>query len=162
MLSIKDGNAVMQAFSSADEILDFAISKEDLSIQFYRDLATRVDEPHMRQLLEEFAMEEVVHKEKLLLVKTNKLLLPVEDKIFDLRVDRYATGANHSQNPNYQNALLMAMEREKVAFKMYTDLAAITEDESLSGIFTALAQEEAKHKLRIELEYEKYFPHKSE
>lgn len=152
----------MQAFSSADEILDFAISKEDLAIQFYRDLATRIDKPHMRSIFEEFAMEEVVHKEKLLLVKTNKLLLPIEDKILDLRVDRYITDANYSQDTDYQNALLMAMEREKVAFNLYTDLAAITEDETLSGIFTALAQEEAKHKLRIEHEYEKYSPNTPE
>jgi rubrerythrin len=152
----------MQAFSSADEILDFAISKEDLAIQFYKDLAERIDKPHMRQLFEEFAMEEVVHKEKLLLVKANKLLLPIEDKIVDLRVDRYVTDANYSPDTDYQNALLIAMEREKVAFNLYTGLAEIIEDENLSGIFSALAQEEAKHKLRIEHEYEKYSPDKPE
>jgi rubrerythrin len=37
---------------------------------------------------------------------------------------------------------------------MYTDLAATVDDESLRETFLALAQEEAKHKLRFEVEYD--------
>ena len=48
----------------------------------------------------------------------------------------------------------MAMKAEKAAFKLYTDLAAATDDDGLKQIFLDLAQEEAKHKLRFELEYD--------
>jgi rubrerythrin len=54
----------------------------------------------------------------------------------------------------YQEALLFAMKSEKAAFIMYTKLAEVTDDSSLAKVFLSLAQEEAKHKLRFELEYD--------
>jgi rubrerythrin len=48
------------------------------------------------------------------------------------------------------------MKREKTAFKLYSDLAAIIQDANLRKVFLSLAQEEAKHKLRFELEYDEH------
>ena len=48
----------------------------------------------------------------------------------------------------------MAMKAEKAAFKLYNDLAEATDDENLRSVFLSLAQEEAKHKLRFEIEYD--------
>ena len=48
------------------------------------------------------------------------------------------------------------MKKEKAAFKLYTDLSEKAGDESLRSFFLALAQEEAKHKLSFELEYDDY------
>jgi len=55
---------------------------------------------------------------------------------------------------DYQQALIVAMKREKAAFKLYIDLAAAVEAQELRDTFLALAAEEAKHKLRFELEYD--------
>jgi rubrerythrin len=46
------------------------------------------------------------------------------------------------------------MKKEKAAFKLYTDLATSVSDENLRSVFKMLAQEEAKHKLRFEIEYD--------
>jgi rubrerythrin len=46
------------------------------------------------------------------------------------------------------------MKAEKAAFTMYTKLAELTDDPSFTRIFRSLAQEEAKHKLRFEIEYD--------
>ena len=54
---------------------------------------------------------------------------------------------------SFQDALVLAMKREKKAFKLYHDLSEIAPND-LKDTFLALAQEEAKHKLRIELEYD--------
>ena len=51
-------------------------------------------------------------------------------------------------------ALILAMKKEKVAFKLYTDLAAAVSSADLKNTFLSLAQEEAKHKLRFEVEYD--------
>ena len=48
----------------------------------------------------------------------------------------------------------VAMKKEKAAFRLYTDLAASTDDADLKATLLLLAQEEAKHKLRFELEYD--------
>jgi rubrerythrin len=54
----------------------------------------------------------------------------------------------------YQEALLFAMKSEKAAFTLYTKLAEVADDAALARIFQSLAQEEAKHKLRFEVEYD--------
>ena len=46
------------------------------------------------------------------------------------------------------------MKREKASFRLYSDLAASVDDEDLKQTFLALAHEEAKHKLRFEVEYD--------
>ena len=55
---------------------------------------------------------------------------------------------------DYQHVLILAMKREKAAFKLYTDLAAAVDDAGIKAAFESLAQEEAKHKLRFEVEYD--------
>ena len=57
-------------------------------------------------------------------------------------------------NLNYRDALVLAMKKEKAAFKLYSILAECMNDQVLKTTFLALAQEEAKHKLRFELEYD--------
>jgi rubrerythrin len=49
------------------------------------------------------------------------------------------------------------MKQEKAAFRLYTDLAASTDDDAVRDLFLGLAQEEAKHKLRFEVEYDEDF-----
>ena len=147
----------MKYFGSVDEILDFAISEEEAAAEFYRNVAENMDKPWMRQVFEEFAMEEMVHKQKLLLVKEKKLLLPAEDKIMDLRISDYLVDTKPGEEQEYQQALILAMNKEKSAFRLYNDLAAFTEDSTLQSLLLSLAQEEAKHKLRVEVEYDKHF-----
>ena len=47
-----------------------------------------------------------------------------------------------------------ALPTEKVAFRLYLDLADQVENEDQKALFLSLAQEEAKHKLRFEIEYD--------
>jgi rubrerythrin len=144
----------VKAFGSVDEILEFAIGKEEESARFYEDLARRVERPSMRQVFEDFAGEERGHKEKLLAVKGGKLLLPAADKVMDLKLADYLTDVEASPALDYQEALVLAMKEEKAAFRLYSDLASATEDETLRATLLALAQEEARHKLRFEIEYD--------
>jgi len=46
------------------------------------------------------------------------------------------------------------MKAEKAAFILYTDLALATDDPGLKETLLRPAQEEAKHKLRFEIEYD--------
>lgn len=55
---------------------------------------------------------------------------------------------------DYQDALIVAMHREKMAFKLYSKMAEMTKNKNMKDTFKALAQEEAKHKLRLEMIYD--------
>lgn len=56
----------------------------------------------------------------------------------------------------YADALVLAMKKEKAAFKLYTTLSLRVDNIELKAVFQSLAVEESKHKLRFELEYDEY------
>jgi rubrerythrin len=146
----------MQQWKSVDEILDFAIGQEEQAAKFYIDLAGRMDRPWMSKIFKDFSKEEEGHKRKLLEVKAGKKLLSAAQKVLDLKIGDYLTDVEPGPDLDYQQALVVAMKKEKKAFKMYTDLAEATDDANLQNVFLSLAQEEAKHKLRFEIEYDDF------
>jgi rubrerythrin len=141
-------------FKSVDDVLDFAIAREEEAASFYKDLATKMSNPHTKQLFELFSKEEMGHKLKLLNIKDDKSLIPVEKEIRSLSLADYLVDIEVTPQMNYQEALIVAMKKEKAAFKLYNDLASATNEPSVRAIFQILSQEEAKHKLRFEIEYD--------
>jgi rubrerythrin len=146
----------MQQWKSVDEILDFAIGQEEQAAEFYTGLAGKMDRPWMSEIFKEFAKEEMWHKTKLLEVKSGKRLIASEQKVLDLKIGDYLVDVEPTDHMDYQQALVVAMKKEKKAFKIYIDLAAATDDANLKTVFMSLAQEEAKHKLRFEIEYDDF------
>jgi rubrerythrin len=141
-------------FASVNDILEFAIAREEESHQFYASLSTRMERPWMQDVFEQFAQEELGHKAKLQRVREGKRLLSVEAKVLDLKIADYLVTGEVSEDMDYQQALIVAMKKEKAAFKLYTDLAGRVDDAVLKSMFLGLAQEEARHKLCFEVEYD--------
>jgi rubrerythrin len=139
---------------TANEILDFAIEREQEAVDFYTDLAQKVKAAAMRDVFVQFAKEERGHKAKLEGVKIGKKLLGGSGAVLDLKIADYLVAEEPGPDLDYQGALILAMKKEKAAFKLYTNLAERTGDPALRELFLGLAQEEAKHKLRFELEYD--------
>ena len=142
--------------NTIEEILDFAIEKEQQAADFYTDLAGRVDKPQMKKVFEGFSKEELGHKSKLLNVKEGKFAMPAQQKVLDLGIGDHLVEVELKADIDFQDALILAMKAEKAAFKLYTELAEATDDENAKKLFLSLAQEEAKHKLRFEIEYDDY------
>ena len=137
-----------------DKILDFAIEQEEKAASFYNDLANRTEHEHMKKAFAGFAEEERGHKAKLLSIKSGGQLLPLGQRVADLRIGDYLEDVRLSADLDYQQALILAMKAEKAAFKLYHDLAAAADDPALKQTLLGLAEEEAKHKLRFEIEYD--------
>ena len=142
-------------FDSVDAVLDFAINNEQNAYEFYMDLAGRMENPGMAKVFKDFAREEAGHKAKLIGIKKGKTLEPARAKVLDLKIGDYLVEEEDpSEVFDYQGALILAMKKEKKAFQLYTDLAGATDDPGLTDVMLNLAQEEAKHKLRFEIEYD--------
>ncbi len=141
-------------FKSVEEILDFAIGKEEEAHEFYMDLAERINKPHVQEMFKKFAQEELGHKAKLLAAKEGKTLKRSESKILDLKIGDNLEDIELTPNMEFQDALIVAMKAEKNAYKLYTQLASQTDDNAAKQTLELLAQEEAKHKLRFETEYD--------
>ncbi|UCC23388.1 MAG: ferritin family protein [Planctomycetota bacterium] len=146
----------MERFKSVDEILDFAIDGEVTSVQFYLDLAKQAQTPDMKKVFEDFAREEMGHKAKLQEIKQSKWSITADEDVTDLRIADYVVDVQPGPDMTYKDALVLAMKKEKAAYRLYLDLAAVAEAEELTETFLWLAQEEAKHKLRFEIEYDEH------
>ena len=119
------------------------------------NVSTRMSKPNIKEVFEGFALEEKSHKAKLEQVKAGKLLLTSKQKILDLKiVDVLVDNRFDEGDFDVQDAMLAAMNSEKASFKLYNDLAKATDDPGLKETFLALAQEEAKHKLQFEIDYD--------
>jgi rubrerythrin len=142
------------AAGNLEEILDFAIEREQEAHDFYMDLAKKAERPGMEGLFTQFAREELGHKAKLEGVKKGARSFAPAKQVVDLKIGDYLVEVEPTTTLTYQNALILAMKKEKAAFQLYTDLAAETSDAEVKQLFEGLAQEEAKHKLRFEIEYD--------
>ncbi len=142
-------------FNTVDELLDFAISEEEKASEFYAGLADRMDRPWMKKIFVEFSKEELGHKAILEGIKRGGDLQPLQEQILDLRIlESLHTGDVPTDDIDYQQALIIAMKAEKEAYVLYTSLAELARDEKAKSVLYRLAQEEAKHKLRFEMEYD--------
>jgi rubrerythrin len=141
-------------FDSVEDILDYAIAREEAAENLYQELADKVSRPGMREAFLHFAAEERGHRERLKRIKAGELPAVTQEQVRDLKIGDYLVEPEPTANMTYAEALLFAMKSEKAAFTLYTKLAGLTEDASLAKVFQSLAQEEAKHKLRFELEYD--------
>jgi rubrerythrin len=144
----------MNTFNTIDEILDFAMEAEQGAVDLYTRLADTTSNSEMRDIFSQFAREEMGHKVRLLKIKTEGIFENKPSIVADMKISDYLSEIIPSPNMDYRDALVLAMSNEKAAFKLYTRLASEAPTPELKSIFLSLAQEEARHKLRFELEYD--------
>lgn len=144
----------MKQFKSAEEILGFAIREEEQASAFYASLAKKSTQGFMKKIFEDFSREELGHKAKLEAVRKKGGAGLPSQKVQDLKIGDYLVEAQPSSDMSYQDALILAMKKEKAAFRMYSELAEASADADLRTLMLGLAQEEARHKLRFEVEYD--------
>jgi rubrerythrin len=140
--------------NTVDEILDYAIGQEQQAADFYADMAVRAEKSGMKDIFLEFSREEERHRDKLLDVKQGEEQLHAHQVVIDLKISDYLVEVEADKDISYQDALIVAMKRERAAFQLYSDMAEKVEDHELKTIFVGLAKEEAKHKLFFESEYD--------
>ena len=140
--------------NSVDEILDYAIDQEQQAADFYANLAGRAEKAGMKEILLEFAAEEQRHKERLLAVKNGDHELTPEQEVLDLKISDYLVEVDATDDISYQDALIVAMKRERAAYELYSDMAEKLPESNLREVIVGLAKEEAKHKLFFESEYD--------
>jgi rubrerythrin len=147
----------MQKFESPRDIINYAIQSEQEAHDFYMELSELVKFNELKLILKQFAAEELGHKQKLsrIIVNTEQTGL-TQESVLDMKMSDYHVDVAPKPDMTYQDLLTIAMKKEKGAFKLYTDLANKISDQNIKEIFLGLAQEEAKHKLRFEIEYDEY------
>lgn len=145
-------------FKSFEEILEFAIAKEEEAADFYEDIAQKAPFSGAKEMLAEFAVEERKHQSLLedLGRDRGKLVGYEFERIPDLKRSNYLVDREYQDGMAYPEILRIAMKREQKAAQFYRDLIGMSDREEVTDVLRLLAQEEAKHKLKLESLYDDY------
>lgn len=151
----------MSEVDSIDEILEIAVAREEEAYLLYKDLAKRAKDPAMRIIFEKFADEEIEHKAKLELevMKAGKVVVTAEIPV-NFKIEDYIEDTASIADMNYEQLLLMAIAKEKRSMRFYIELAALMQDKEARETLISLAEEEAKHEVRFQMEYDYLSPGK--
>jgi rubrerythrin len=162
----------MDKLNTTEEILRYAIGRENQSYKFYLDWAEQVKHLLLREALESFAREELRHKAllELEIMKLGKVVADAEDLgeaqeidhlVLPQEFDTEADVLKFFLQADVENIFMQAMDREKASFQVYTELAVNIGDEGMRQTFLSLAEEEVKHRVWFEIEYDKLMKRKS-
>jgi rubrerythrin len=136
------------------EIIKLAIKKEIKAFNFYTKASKMSKLSGGKDLFSDLAKEEVGHRKLLEKLDMKKIFQAKIEKVPDLKISTYLTDAEFKPDMPYADTLRMAIKMEERALKLYTNMNKSNKDENLKKLFTLLANEEAKHKLRLEKIYD--------
>ncbi|HVP35742.1 MAG TPA: ferritin family protein [Terriglobales bacterium] len=136
------------------EIILRAVRKEVEAATLYETYAKLATSEGVRQMFKELQAEEQKHKKILENLKKEDISHYRLKKVSDLKIGDYLKDEIYDPEMSFQDALLVAIKREENSVKLYHDLSRKAEDPQLKKMFLVLSQEESKHKLRLETEYD--------
>lgn len=136
------------------EIIKFAIDKEIEAFNFYMQVSQNSKYSGAKELFWSLAKEEEGHRKLLENLNMEKVSQKRIEKVPDLHISDYMVEVEIKPDLSYADILRVAMKREEKSLKLYNDMKESNTDEDLKKLFTFLANEEAKHKLRLEKIYD--------
>lgn len=146
----------MKIFRTFEEIIDYAIDSEMNEIEFYSDLAERMDRKNVKQLFMNIALEKTARMLRLEKMKDLRVEFDV-DEVQDMKIAGSLEDIDCTKTDlSYQEALILAMKKEKDKFKFYSEMSELAVNKECRDTFLALANEEARQKLKFEIEYDEF------
>lgn len=137
-------------FETFEEIMEYAIDKEKEAAAFYEEASKQETFSGAKEIFEDFAREERKHQSMLENFSKGNIEHYRVEKIPDLKRSDYLVDIEYRPGMPYPDILRLAMKREEKSLKFYNDFSEKTGTEEHKKLFQILAQEEAKHKLKLE------------
>ena len=137
-----------------EEIIQFAIKKEEEAANLYEKARGMTENIGARKMFEELAEEEWKHKEMFERLREDEVMDRQSEDVPDLKISNYLVETYLQPDMEYQKILILAMKREEKSVKLYTDMKKYAKNPILNKLLETLIQEEKKHKLRLEKEYD--------
>ena len=136
-------------------IVESAIEREIEAVELYTRLADHASRKNVTVFFNEMAEEEGKHRYLLVefLENSHGHDLKLQD-VPDLKIGDYLEEKEYSDGMSFQDALVMSIKKEEHARDLYKFLADTNLDPEAQTLFNFLSQQEAKHKLKLEKEYD--------
>lgn len=136
-------------------VIDMAIEREEAAFAFYQDLYQKVKDPTAKESLQFLSQEEKKHKE--FLEKYRKGGYGPEGlrmtEVVDYKIAEYLSAPDIKKNIESKDVYLVAAHRELNSYNFYKSLAEMHPDGNAKTILLRMANEEKKHKEKVEYLY---------
>ena len=137
------------------EILDMAIRREEVAYDFYMDIHGKVEDASVKDTVEFIAGEEKKHKAFLVSYKAGQYgadSLRMSD-VVEYKLAEYLEEPEISKTSSSAEIYLVAAHREGRSHQFYAELANMHDDSELKTMLHKMANEELKHKEKMEYLY---------
>lgn len=141
-------------FRTIEDILEFALEKEDAAYRLYKSAAKMSANAPAKKLFEEMAEQEAAHKRFIQQLDKEKIARYTFKSIPDLKISEYLVDIPYREDMTYQEILVYSMKSEERSCRLYSEAETLTDDPELKKLFLMLANEERKHKLYLESIYD--------
>jgi rubrerythrin len=141
--------------NSLQSVIDLAIQKEEEAYSFYMNLRNVVEDDTVKDTLKYLANEESQHKAFLVKCK-EQISCDVglrSDQSVDYRLAEHLNQPDIKKNIDSAEVYLIAANRELNAYNFYTGLANYFPAGPEKALFLKMADEEMKHKEKMEYLY---------
>lgn len=136
-----------------NEIIDFAIEREQEAVKFYGELQGLVHFKARKEMLKELEDMEKGHVRALENIRAGITSIREIPKTQNLKVSDYLVAAKPAPEMSYQDIIITAMKREEASSQLYADLANLSAEPAIKELFQRLTAEEQGHKLHFEKIY---------
>ena len=137
------------------DVIDLAIQREEEAYEFYMDIITRVQDAAVKDTVAFIAGEEKKHKAFLVGYREGNYgsdALRMAD-VIEYRVAEYLEEPEISEDSSSEEVYLIAAHRESRSHQFYSELANMHADSELKTMLIKMANEELKHKEKMEYLY---------
>lgn len=144
----------MENFKTLQDVINFAVTKEEAAYQLYSATAQHVQSLAARKMLEEMAAQELGHKRMMEAMTQEKLAQCDLSKVPDLKIGDYLLDVEVKEGMSFRDVLVFAMKSEEVAYKLYTAAETLADAPEIKNALRLMANEEKKHKYQLETIYD--------
>ena len=137
------------------DILEMAIKREEAAYDFYMDIHSKVQDATVQDTVQFIAGEEKQHKAFLVAYRDGKYgskALRMAD-VVEYKIAEYLEEPEISKDSKAEDVYLIAAHRENRSHQFYSELANMHTDSKLNEMLSRMANEELKHKEKMEYLY---------
>jgi rubrerythrin len=137
------------------EVIDLAIQREEEAYDFYMDIISKLEDSSIKDTIEFIANEERKHKAFLVNYRQGDYgpdALRMTD-VVDYKISQYLEEPEITKDTKREDIYLIASHRELRSHQFYTEMANMHEANNIKDMLLKMANEELKHKEKMEYLY---------
>lgn len=141
-------------FVTLEQVIKFAVQREETAVQLYTEAAKKTTSIAARKMFEEFVVEEMGHKKVFSQMDLARAEQYKASQVRDMGISKYLVDIELKPDMTYPEILQFAIKTEEHAYQLYKAAAEGTDDPQLKKTLAVFADVELGHKKRIEAIYD--------